>query len=147
VELTLEWQVNGHAHTFTMTHKEAVVIGRQRDCDVVLADPRVSRRHAMIFFNNGVFYLRNVSRTNPIHVNDRAPLSQKEIMPLKTGSFFTLGPLEVCVTAIQKLSRREILERARQLQVKCHGCDRKVSASLKHCPWCGASLAFSSTVY
>jgi len=59
VLLALDW--NG-------THEE-LLIGRHRSCDVVLADPSVSRRHARVFFRDGSWVLQDLESTNGTVVN------------------------------------------------------------------------------
>lgn len=52
--------------------KEAVLIGRGPDCDLVIDDPSVSRRHCLVEKRGAARIARNVSTTNPIAVNGRA---------------------------------------------------------------------------
>ncbi len=48
------------------------VIGRSRDCDVVLADPNVSRRHAEVRPDgHGGWQVRDLGSTNGVKVNGR----------------------------------------------------------------------------
>lgn len=46
-----------------------LVIGRHYACDVVLTDPRVSRRHARIVFRDGGWVLQDLASTNGTTVN------------------------------------------------------------------------------
>jgi hypothetical protein len=46
-----------------------LVIGRHYDCDVVLTDPSVSRRHARIVFRDGSWILQDLASTNGTKVN------------------------------------------------------------------------------
>lgn len=41
-----------------------LILGRRRDCDVVLSDPGVSRRHARLFFRDGSWVLEDLDSTN-----------------------------------------------------------------------------------
>lgn len=47
------------------------VIGRALDCDVVLADPTVSRRHAVLEFEDGRISFRDLGGTNVCHLDGR----------------------------------------------------------------------------
>ncbi len=51
--------------------RRAIVIGRSRDCDVVLADGNVSRRHAELIRQNSMFLIRDLDSTNGVAVNGR----------------------------------------------------------------------------
>lgn len=46
-----------------------LTIGRHYECDVVLADPSVSRRHARIIFRDGGWVLQDLASTNGTTVN------------------------------------------------------------------------------
>jgi hypothetical protein len=51
---------------------EAVtVVGRSRRCDIVLADPNVSRQHAEVRQENGQFVIVDLDSTNGLKVNRR----------------------------------------------------------------------------
>lgn len=51
--------------------RRAIVIGRSRDCDVVLADGNVSRRHAELIRQSSMFLIRDLDSTNGVAVNGR----------------------------------------------------------------------------
>lgn len=53
--------------------QEQLVIGRHPSCDVVLAGPAVSRRHARLRFRDGIWILEDLDSTNGTLVNG-APL-------------------------------------------------------------------------
>jgi Protein of unknown function (DUF3662)/FHA domain len=68
-----------------------LVIGRSRDCDVQVADPNVSRRHAELRRRNGGYVLVDLGSTNGIeHDGERV----KEL-PLEEGTQFTVGSTEI----------------------------------------------------
>ncbi len=46
-----------------------LLIGRHPDCDVVLAGPAVSRRHARLVFRDGAWILQDLDSTNGTLVN------------------------------------------------------------------------------
>ena len=48
---------------------QACRIGRALDSDIVLDDPEVSRRHAMIFFHGGHWWLSDMGSRNGVRVN------------------------------------------------------------------------------
>jgi hypothetical protein len=59
VLLALDWNGGG----------DDLLIGRHPDCDIVLAGPAVSRRHARLTFRDGVWILQDLDSTNGTLVN------------------------------------------------------------------------------
>lgn len=57
--LALDW---------TGDHAE-LLIGRHDSCDIVLADPSVSRRHARVIFRDGSWIIQDLASTNGTAVN------------------------------------------------------------------------------
>ncbi len=56
--------------------KESItIIGRDDDCHVRLDDPRVSTRHAMVYFASGEFRVRDLDSTNGSLLNG-SPLTE-----------------------------------------------------------------------
>jgi hypothetical protein len=80
--------VDGERHTID---KQRVVIGRSRDCDIQLADPNVSRRHAELRREGSAFWLVDLGSTNGIDVNGRRQHRAK----LTDGDRVTLGTTEL----------------------------------------------------
>ncbi|HEV3001135.1 MAG TPA: DUF3662 and FHA domain-containing protein [Solirubrobacteraceae bacterium] len=69
------------------------VIGRRRDCDVVLADPNVSRRHAEVRPDgHGGWQVRDLGSTNGVKVNGRRIDGPA---PVQTGDRLALGTADV----------------------------------------------------
>lgn len=71
----------------TVVSGDPFVIGRSRDCDLVLDDPNVSRRHAELRRANGGWEVRDLGSTNGIKLNGR----RSEGGRLKPGDEITLG--------------------------------------------------------
>jgi pSer/pThr/pTyr-binding forkhead associated (FHA) protein len=68
------------------------VIGRSRDCDIVLTDSNVSRRHAEIRPRGGDGWtIIDLDSTNGVKVNGRAVGSA----PLKPGDQIDVGTVPV----------------------------------------------------
>ena len=59
---------NGKRHEID---KASVVIGRSKDCDIRLADPNVSRRHAELRQQDGAYWILDLGSTNGLTVNGR----------------------------------------------------------------------------
>jgi hypothetical protein len=69
------------------------VIGRSRDCDVVLADPNVSRRHAEVRPDDrGGWQVRDLGSTNGVKVNGRRIDGPT---PIESGDRLALGTADV----------------------------------------------------
>ncbi len=69
--------------------QESITIGRSSDCDVVLYDPGVSRRHARIFTQGDEHFVEDMGSSNGTKVNGTIVRRQ----PLQDGDAITLGPV------------------------------------------------------
>jgi FHA domain len=54
---------------FALPINGTVMLGRSRDCDCVLTDPTVSRRHASLRYRDGTWWLRDLRSSNGTCVN------------------------------------------------------------------------------
>lgn len=84
--------LQGHPlQTWRFVNREAITIGRSEECDVVVANPQVSRSHATLVHEAGVWTLLSTGRHGTI-VDNRAitthVLRRQTIFQLGTG-----GPL------------------------------------------------------
>src|SRR3954447_22571698 len=68
-----------------------VLLGRSRECDVVLSDPNISRRHAEVRREDGGWAVVDLGSTNGIKVNGR----RVDHAPLEPGDRVTLGVTEL----------------------------------------------------
>jgi hypothetical protein len=68
-----------------------VVIGRSKDCDVQLADPNASRRHAELRQEGSAHWLIDLDSTNGSSVNGRRTTRAK----LDSGDVITIGSTEL----------------------------------------------------
>jgi pSer/pThr/pTyr-binding forkhead associated (FHA) protein len=66
---------------------DPVVIGRDAGCDIVLADPRVSRQHARVASRSGFLVLSDLGSTNGTYVRDERIAE----IALGPGDVVTLG--------------------------------------------------------
>jgi hypothetical protein len=67
----------GHEQRFYLTHS-VTVIGRAAEADLRLNDPGVSRRHAEVRQESGMFWVVDLGSTNGLRVND-APVARHEL--------------------------------------------------------------------
>jgi hypothetical protein len=75
----------------TVLSGERVLLGRSRECDVQLADPNVSRRHAELRRDDGGWSVVDLGSTNGIKLNGR----RVDHAPLEPGDRITLGLTEL----------------------------------------------------
>jgi hypothetical protein len=83
---TLSW--DGRRHELT---KRRAVIGRSKDCDVQVADPNVSRRHAEVRQEGAAHWVVDLDSTNGTEVNGRRLKRAK----LRPGDTITVGSTEL----------------------------------------------------
>jgi hypothetical protein len=68
------------------------VIGRSRDCDIVLGDANVSRRHAEIYPDGSGWAVRDLGSTNGVRLNGRRLEGPAQLSP---GDRLLLGTTEL----------------------------------------------------
>ena len=71
----------------TVLSGDTLTLGRSRDCDVVIDDPNVSRRHAEVRRQGEAWVVHDLGSTNGIKVNGR----RVEEAPLSPGDEIGLG--------------------------------------------------------
>ena len=77
---------------WTGGHTE-LLVGRHRDCDIVLTDPSISRRHAQLRFRDGGWIVRDLDSTNGTRVNGCSVVRCR----LQPGDHLTLGDASLVV--------------------------------------------------
>lgn len=87
----------GRAHVLVegkrmLVPPSGAVLGRSRDCDIVLADSNVSRHHAEIRPAQGAWTISDLGSTNGVTVNGRRVQTSQ---PLARGDRLGLGTAEV----------------------------------------------------
>ena len=146
LEITLNWLLHDHPHTYTVHSTDEVTLGRLEECEVVLPFATVSRRHALIYAQDGTFYIRNLSQTNTVRVNDDDRLAYNEIAPLQAGDVIRLGPVEIKIEGLEKQEDLMAMKN-KTLKIRCSNCGQVTDYNPESfCPWCGMSLAGSQTV-
>jgi pSer/pThr/pTyr-binding forkhead associated (FHA) protein len=76
----------GDGHRTVLTGPR-VLLGRSRECDLVIDDPNVSRRHAELRRKDDTWIVADLGSTNGVKVNGR----RVEHAVLKPGDEITLG--------------------------------------------------------
>ena len=88
VRETVALTIDGTRHELT---RQRVVLGRSRDCDIELADPNVSRRHAEVRQEGTVYWIVDLESTNGTEVNGERTTRAR----LEDGDRITLGSTEL----------------------------------------------------
>lgn len=111
-------------------NKHSVIIGRggrNMDCDIILPERQVSRQHAEIYLDQGLYYLRDLGSKNGTYVNDQliteaVRLQDSDLIQIAlcarfrfVGADATL-PLE----AIQSTSQIRLDELSRRVWIGTH---------------------------
>jgi len=79
---------NGKQHR---VDKGSIVIGRSKDCDIRLADPNVSRRHAELRQEGAAYWILDLGSTNGLTVNGR----RQRRAQLQNDDRITVGSTEL----------------------------------------------------
>ena len=88
---------------------EDTTIGRHPNCSLTISQPSVSRRHARLWFDQGVWFVEDLQSSNGTFVNNRrinrAQLTEGD--ELRCGDFVLIYGVEEKTRAVQKPERRE----------------------------------------
>ena len=147
LEIILHWRLHDTDHSYPIRLTEEVAIGRRDECEIVLPFATISRRHALIYAEDTTFYIRNLSQTNTVRINDELRLTHNETAPLESGTTIRLGPVELTVKGLVK-PKNDYQDMAQKtLKIRCSNCGQVTDYNPESfCPWCGMSLAGSQTV-
>ncbi|MBC8508099.1 MAG: FHA domain-containing protein [Anaerolineales bacterium] len=89
-EARITWQFpEGQQHELTL-NKELTIIGRGRDCDIVLLDERVSRQHTEIHFDGDAYLVSDLGSFNGTMINGELI---GDTRPLENGAQLQIGPV------------------------------------------------------
>jgi hypothetical protein len=135
----LEWRESNRLYAKAINERSRVTIGGKPGSDIVLADTLIPRDQAFIYFEDGNFLVRNLSKQNPILFNQRWTIAHDQIVAIQPGDSLTFGNIIISITASQSPSshrRSQVI-----FKVRCPACDRILDHELSDCPWCEASLA------
>ena len=145
-QIVIEWQVNDTTLRKIVNSMQSVSIGRHPNCDIVLGDPHVSRRHASISFNDGAFHLHNKSMTNPILFNNQWPLNHNLRADLQIGDSFFIGRVRLMIVSPHAAQNGDRQASDSNMKARCPSCSHLMDFGQADCSWCGTSLAEAETV-
>lgn len=109
------------------------VVGRAHDCDLVLDDTLVSRRHASFRVDRDAIELRDLESRNGVLLNGRRV---EKAARLQHGDRVLVGSRELIV---KDLDRTRPVRGTAEL-VRCGSCGGYVSSNLPTCTQCGTAL-------
>ena len=81
----------GNAYQVT---KSIIHLGREPGNDVVISDPSVSRHHAEISWNNGVWSIKKLASQNILTINQK---DIQQVAPLNDGDTIGFGAQTTCL--------------------------------------------------
>ncbi len=104
--ITLEAPDNAAVYTAQLSFGDAVVIGREETCDIVITgDPYVSRTHCKLFVEDDSIYLEDMGSTNGTFImSDGEKTNVSEKISLSTGDEFILGDYALILRSFEKQS-------------------------------------------
>lgn len=79
-----------------LVDSEKFVIGRAPESTLVLADPKISRKHLGVLVNRGKIYLKDLGAGNGTFVDEKR-LSTEEVHPYKLGKPIKLGNSDIFI--------------------------------------------------
>ena len=83
---------------------QKLIIGRSNEATLKLMHPSISRKHCVIEKENGAYFVRNVSTTNPLYVNDKNISEQR----LYTGDQLRIGTFSITFISDQPSDVRPV---------------------------------------
>jgi hypothetical protein len=76
-------------------------VGRDFDCDIVLADPTISGRHAVLDFREGAWWVEDLGSTNGTFVNGNRVHADSPAL-LRSGDVLELGAVRLRLAAVME---------------------------------------------
>ena len=81
----------GESHTLELAN-EITIIGRGRDCEILLLDERISRQHCEIYFDGEAHFVSDLGSFNGTYLNGKMLGDSR---PLKDGDQLQIGPVRL----------------------------------------------------
>jgi serine/threonine protein kinase len=107
--------------TISFDQKESLILGREKDCNIVFSDDTVSRRHCLLEINPPSVMVRDLGSSNGTYLNGEI-ISQCDEFPMKTGDCLKLGPdCEIMLDIEQQAAKKPKMQLSLMLQEKMKG--------------------------
>ena len=134
---TVSWVSEAGGNPRRCTFSDRCTIGRDLANRIILPEPSVSRRQAVMELNHIGLVLTNLSASTSLEIghDERLEPGKRRVIP--KGTTLVLGGVTIVV--------EEVHTTKRLLRCAKPSCARSVDPELTDCPWCGTSLAFANT--
>lgn len=115
--MKIEVTVGNEDPVIYVMSSDQVILGKEPDCDVVVVDPKVSRKHLKIEFVKGRYFLTDLGSTNGTYINEERILQGEKV------EFFSFFPARlgtnVLLSVVQESNEenQNNLEKAEKTQV------------------------------
>ncbi|HEX6384824.1 MAG TPA: FHA domain-containing protein [Anaerolineae bacterium] len=139
-EIKITWQEGQHSGELPISIERPIVIGRDSNADIELTDRKVSRQHARLENLGDHLHIHNLSRSNPILVNNLL-LAPNQGARLNPGDTLRIGDVHMQIEGIETSHAHSAA-----VLVRCPNCKRQIDLSHKDCPYCGYHLAGGVTL-
>ena len=100
---------DGNKQDLVLRAGEDTTIGRHPNCSLTISQPSVSRRHARLWFDQGVWFVEDLQSSNGTFVNNRrinrAQLTEGD--ELRCGDFLLTYMIEEKTRAVRTSERSE----------------------------------------
>jgi pSer/pThr/pTyr-binding forkhead associated (FHA) protein len=87
--------------------REKLIIGRSNEATLKLMHPSISRKHCVIEKQDRGYVARNISTTNPLHLNDQVISEQR----LYSGDQLRMGPFSITFISDQPTDARQTTQK------------------------------------
>ena len=128
------WTDRNGPHATEVFEDRETIVGRSNDAAVRFDESTVSRRHARLTYDRGVFLIENLSTSTATRVND---VAIDRPVPLSDGDVIGAGTI---IATFQDLSSGDRISGP-----ICSHCGRENLASDADCWYCGTSLVNAAT--
>lgn len=96
--MAVRLQISGRGTMEPYEGRAPLILGRDRNADLVLRDPEVSRRHARLESHEGLLYLVDLDSSNGTFLNGRRVT---EAIEVRWGDEIDVGTTRVVVTSMR----------------------------------------------
>lgn len=105
--------------TLKLLQKRQLIIGRSNECDYIIDEPSVSRRHAILYIQGNRYYIEDLNSTNGVYVNKKRVSTKTQVegsdtitignhsFSLSAGAYNESGLLAIQAIKIEKRFRKD----------------------------------------